>query len=552
MEMESNTPLELGVSLSFPSMLLYLASYFIIERVIKHTFIRFFPQTYSGLHKDRKDIRYFAFVMGILITIFSTPICYKALQESKPRNDKLGSPNYSKAGEICIASRGVLWISELNRLDYSWVYITHHISSISYLVYHIQTNQPLRLIHAFYTSLLTELISDISALLTIHDFRTATSSLAYRFQTTNTILLVFLRLPPIWYAAKFIATLSTRTSLFWIDSICLLIYFLFITHLIFSASRRLNLFQLESKAPAYILITQRFKLSIYSIFFAIASFVTAIISAVIYIQSSTPLLSASEIKHLSLQLMGSGAAAYVGARASSHIIGRSLTPLNRKILFKASLWIQGSFFAVILSICVSPLVGRMRFISSFFMAFPIGECLGRIGCYFAGCCGEKKYWGTPAPLLSSMLNGIVGVSVLKLWARGGLDLEWGAGMALCLNAMIRILLRPNLFSFGQLVAGAVFVIIGTKLVTVVPSNSGTLVNRTGEDFALHEKNTVIKGEFLGSEWIVLLALGSVLAGSLVQGPTGEDFTAEAIRACNTAGEKSLWEKDESRNLNGVE
>ncbi|CAG8957308.1 hypothetical protein HYFRA_00010731 [Hymenoscyphus fraxineus] len=392
----------------------------------------------------------------------------------------------------------------------------------------------------------------MSALLTIHDFRIATSSLAYRIQTLNTILLVFLRLPPIWYAAKFIATLSPRTSLFWVDSLCLLIYFLFITHLIFSASRRLKLFQLESKAPAYILITQRFRLSIYSISFAIASFVTANISAVIYIQSSALPLSSAEIKHLSLQLLGSGAAAYVGARVSSHFIGRSLTPLNRKILLKASLWIQGSFFAVILSICVSPLVGRMRFLCSFFMAFPIGECLGRIGCYFAGCCGGKGYWGIPTPLLCSMLNGIVGVSVLTLWARGVLHLELGAGMALCLNAMIRILLRPNLFSCGQLVAGAVFVIIGTKLVTVIPSNSGTLLNRTGEDFALHEKNTVIKGEFLGSEWMVLLALGSVLAGSLVQGPTGENFTAEAIRVCNTTCENSLWEKDESRIRDGVE
>lgn len=544
-KMASTISLDLGDHLNFPSMLFYLALYFIIERALKLHFIHFYPQFYAQLYKERKDIQYFAFLMGILITIFSTPICYKALRESNPSNDTFGNPNLSKAGEICIASRGVLWASELNRLDHSNLYIAHHISSMGYLIYHIQTKHPLRLIYAFYTSLFTEFFSDLSCLLTIHDFRTATSSLAYRTQVMNTILLVFLRLPPILYSAKFVATQPPTTPIFWIDTLCLLIYFRFIVNIILAASKRLKLFQLETRKPAYIRVGQRFDISVYGIFFAVASFLTASVSALVYVRSGKSSPTPNEVSSLGLQLMITGAAAYIGARMPSHIRHGIPALFSTKFLTKSSLWIQGSFFAAILSIAISPLIDRTRLLYAFSIIFPVGESLGRIGCYFAGCCDGMKFRGVPTQILSSFLNGVVAFSILAFWGSGYLSVEEAAAFSLGVNAMIRLLLRPNVFSLGQLLTGATLMAMNAKRMSVVPSKSSIPANETLADFSLRGADSIVEENILKSLWTILLALGSILAGILVQGPAGDDIRAELKRDCDGNEAEIESEKGES-------
>jgi hypothetical protein len=146
--------------LSFPAVLIYLTTYFVVERGIKEAYQLFYPEFFAQLYRDRKDQQYFVFIMGILLALMSTPICFSAFQESTSTNDLMGEPNLSTAGKMCMAFKAVLWTSEFNRLDHSVGYIKHHLGSIGYLVYHLYNNLPLRIVYAFYASLATELVSN--------------------------------------------------------------------------------------------------------------------------------------------------------------------------------------------------------------------------------------------------------------------------------------------------------------------------------------------------------------------------------------------------------
>jgi hypothetical protein len=118
--------------LVFPVPPWLLCFIFVVERAIKKKFQFCQPALYDELHRERKDAQYFAFIMGFLMTAASTAICYKALRDSTEENDILGKPHLSTSGQLCLASKGVMWASELNRLDRSTKYITHHLLSLEF------------------------------------------------------------------------------------------------------------------------------------------------------------------------------------------------------------------------------------------------------------------------------------------------------------------------------------------------------------------------------------------------------------------------------------
>jgi hypothetical protein len=247
--MSESWPLDTGNYPSFPSILVYLTLYFSVELAIKKIFCFLYPGIYYQLCRDRKDAQYFAFIMGIVITLSTTPFCITALGTSSG-----SSPTdfwkMSTAGQVCIASRSVLWVSELSRLDHSLAYLAHHFASIGFLVYYLQSRLPLQIIYGFYASLATELFSDTRCLLDIHGIKATTSLFAYRIQLINTILLILLRIPPIIYAASFFTSWPITGSIFWINAICLLIYSRFILNLILVGATKLKIFPFNSLRPA--------------------------------------------------------------------------------------------------------------------------------------------------------------------------------------------------------------------------------------------------------------------------------------------------------------
>lgn len=440
---------EFGSSPSFTSILACLSAYFLVELIIKKTYKSINPQFYAQLHKDSKDTQYFAFCMGIVITIFTTPFCVAAFRTSSS-DSPIENFDISTAGQVCIVSRSVLWVSELNRLDHSWAYISHHLSSLGFLIYHLKTRLPLQIIYGFYSSLATELFSDTRCLLDLHGVKPATSSLAYWVLAINTILLVVLRLPPIIYASAFFPSWSPTGPVFWINAACLVLYTRFIVNLILVGSRKLEMFKLISTRSAYIQVCQTFEVSIYSIFFTAASFSVAMITSTMYYQFAQTNGTSNESFRLTIQLLLTGLTGLIGARIPSISKCRGANFLfSCRFFAKSQLWLQSSLAAMGVSVLVSPWVHRSCLLLVLSLSLPFGEAIGRLGCHFAGCCGrsDKKF---STQLKASLLNTILGLVAMGFLITGYTTLQQAAGLSLACNSIIRLALRPNKFAAAQL------------------------------------------------------------------------------------------------------
>lgn len=131
---------------------------------LQHVLVkRWDPSFYADLKLDpsRKLAPYFVFPLGILITFVTTPICLSAYANTPVDADESGAPRpFTPAGKICLASRGVLWASELAPLSFSPEYVAHHVLSLSSLLLVLVRNLPRQALYLIYTGLVTELLSD--------------------------------------------------------------------------------------------------------------------------------------------------------------------------------------------------------------------------------------------------------------------------------------------------------------------------------------------------------------------------------------------------------
>ncbi|KAH8655118.1 hypothetical protein BGZ60DRAFT_418393 [Tricladium varicosporioides] len=511
--------LEFGGYLTIPSIFLWLMGYWIIERIVKNIFQHFFATKFDSLYRERKDTQYFTFIMGMIITAVSTPICYTAFSDSNDSNDNLGIPNLSRAGQICIATRSVLWASELNRLDHSTGYIKHHLGSLGYLVYQLQAKLPMRFIYAIYTSLLTELFSDLVCILAIHGIKDTNSALAYRIRVINTALLALLRIPAAIYAATFLPMFKVSDPRFWLNLLSIFIYSRFLVRICLATSEKLQLIQLVSTRPAYFRVAQAANIPFYSMFLALASFMATVLSAVLYIQNSPRVLEPSQVWNLRAQLLITGFSAFLGARIPSVLFQHGPQGIfSLRIFTQNGLWIQGAVIAAILSIVIPNLVQRYRLFCAFALALPLGEALGRIGCYFAGCCGEKgkKSSRIPLQIQSALLNLLAGVAILTAYGNKAIEFERAAVISHATVATIRLYLRPNIFAMLQLLVATV----------TLATHSGLIKNTGGFERALPRTENHLQSSlstnmfdsillmFTGS-YSILLAVASISAGWLL-------------------------------------
>ena len=269
--MEGGTSLEAN-GLTLETTLLYLASYYVVEALLKRCVRYYCPQFFEQLVKERKDPQYFAFAMGVLITTVSTPACYQAFREANEENDQLGNPMLSTPSQkFCIASRAVLWASELNRLNFSRMYIAHHLFSIGSLAYHLYSKLPMRIFYAFHTSLVTEIFSTTGCVLYLHGLRPSTSNIAYCLQAAATVSSVIIRLPPILYAGKMIASWHTAADpALWLQMALLCIYARDIINRVILQSRNLKLFQVGNGTMS-MRFAQKFEISVYRMLVAVPS-----------------------------------------------------------------------------------------------------------------------------------------------------------------------------------------------------------------------------------------------------------------------------------------
>ncbi|KAF6825167.1 hypothetical protein CPLU01_10455 [Colletotrichum plurivorum] len=177
-----------------------LAVYQLLNRLLRVLVKRWNAAFYADLKLDpsRKLAPYLVFPLGILLTLVSTPICLSAYTTTPIDADESGTPRpFTTTGKICLASRGVLWASELAPLSYSPEYFAHHVLALSSLLLVLIRNLPRRALYLIYAGLVTELFSDSVALLRLHG-RNANNSAAFRrVLLANVVSMVVLRIAPI-------------------------------------------------------------------------------------------------------------------------------------------------------------------------------------------------------------------------------------------------------------------------------------------------------------------------------------------------------------------
>jgi len=271
--------------LSFPAMLIYLATYYLVEKAIKRVYRHVNPAFYEQLYRERKDLQYIAFIMRLLIKFFSTPVCFAAFRDSSEMNDTFGAPHRPVAGKVCLASMGVLWTSELIRLDHINGYIVHHLSSLSYLVTHYATDFPHRPLYLFFASTITELVTDSDCLLRFHGVTPKTSALSHKIQYVRLILLITVRFPPCLYILSFGFLHPIQSPIFWLHAIMFCSYTAFIINNIVKVTTRLQVVRMAGEKPKQLQVFQRYRISLYSMFLGCGAFSTAILASALYYNS---------------------------------------------------------------------------------------------------------------------------------------------------------------------------------------------------------------------------------------------------------------------------
>ncbi|KAK1449471.1 hypothetical protein CMEL01_08786 [Colletotrichum melonis] len=177
-----------------------LVAYQLANRCAHQIVKRANPNFYKTLHTDkhRKLAPYFVFPLGFLLTLITTTICIAAYNDTTSATEIFGLDRpFTANGKVCLASRAILWTSELPLLSYSLEYVTHHVLSLSSLGLFLIGRGPRRPLYLIYAGLATELFYDTAVLMRFHGRTTSNSPLLRKILLANVISMVLLRLLPI-------------------------------------------------------------------------------------------------------------------------------------------------------------------------------------------------------------------------------------------------------------------------------------------------------------------------------------------------------------------
>ncbi|KAK8145353.1 hypothetical protein G3M48_004528 [Beauveria asiatica] len=230
------------------------------------------------------------------------------------------------------------------------------------------------------------------------------------------------------------------------------------------------------------------RVSVYSLLLGVAIASIELSSAALYELASRRPLPRRELFDLARIGLGTVLSGLFGARFMNQALSVSAGPSTeqQKMIAPPSsvpsgvarrffpgfkgISIQGAmlFSAIWLSLCpgFNLRVNNRLLFSAVGVSLPIGEAIGRVGCYFAGCCNsarKDKYPGIQ--LLAAALNVAIFSSKMMFVANHGASKMGEAGLAAILaNGVARLMLNPlrsdaaetmlspaSMFALGQIV-----------------------------------------------------------------------------------------------------
>lgn len=243
---------------SFESVIFWFTAYYAIERGLRHVSRSKNPEFYQKLLSTRKDLPYFGIAMGFLITLFSAPTCAYAAYTAVYPWQPLPSPGenisgmVSASGAVCVVSRGVLWVSELNRLGGHDFYLYHHLASLLSLLSIVTMRIPLGALYGIYAGLISELTGDLVWLIRAHGTTSADSAWLRRLEAANAAQYVALRAPGIVFG--FYVNANARVSSLQ-QAVCfasLVLYAAFVLYCFATHAAKLGWFRVCTEHPAHL------------------------------------------------------------------------------------------------------------------------------------------------------------------------------------------------------------------------------------------------------------------------------------------------------------
>lgn len=280
---------------SFESVIFWFTAYYAIERGLRHVSRSTDPVFYQKLLSTRKDLPYFGIAMGFLITLFSAPICgYAAYttiypwqtQPSPNPNESSSSGMVSASGAICVVSRGVLWVSELNRLGEHDFYLYHHLGSLISLLSLVASRIPLGAVYGVYAGLVSELIGDLVWLVRAHGSTPETSSWLRRLETVNVVQYVAVRAPGIIFGFYFCANAGLSPLQKLVSTVNITLYAVFVLYCFVTRAAKLGWLRVDPESPAHVRVAGDHIFTAYGVFMGLGFMSLAVGAATLYPRST--------------------------------------------------------------------------------------------------------------------------------------------------------------------------------------------------------------------------------------------------------------------------
>ncbi|OAA74397.1 Prolipoprotein diacylglyceryl transferase [Akanthomyces lecanii RCEF 1005] len=370
--------------------------------------------------------------------------------------------------KICIGTRYVLWTAEMPFLGDTHFYLVHHILSLSSVGLAVFKSADLRIVYLIGAGLITELLSSSRAFIRGSGLHHSHPKLFARITITNAAAILLLRALPSIYLLRELFRPALATDLGLALFSTLAFYTCFVTYIAYKLFAGQGYVSFQSTSPAHFVFKigeETSQVSVYSLLLGAAMASAQLLSASLYEWANIETLPQRELSSLAGIGLGTVISGLFGAKYMNRSLSVSTSPsmeqqkatsplpaspgISRRFFpgFKG-ISIQGAilFSATWLNLC--PILGfkvnsRLLFCTAG-LSLPAGEAIGRVGCYFAGCCGStrrEKYPGIQ--LLSATLNMIVFGSKMLYLSNHGNSRIGEAGLAAVLgNGVVRFVLNP--------------------------------------------------------------------------------------------------------------
>ena len=135
--------------------------YHLIDSFLQYNVQRLAPKFYDNLKQTDKKEPYFAFMMGMIFVLCTTPfLVYQAVVDRD---------TYTPLTQIMYALRMTVFLAELPRLDRFPIVTLHHYGGAFVMLYAMYTNQTLSLLW-IYALLISEVPGDLIYILSAHGY----------------------------------------------------------------------------------------------------------------------------------------------------------------------------------------------------------------------------------------------------------------------------------------------------------------------------------------------------------------------------------------------